>query len=238
MPPSKEQTDLELAHKRGEITLDELIEQSAARGLPVARRLQQSHQQTNFELALIRGEISRAELEAQSSALGLPVADYLLEPAQSKQYQPITITAEQLAARDKWEGMLMVGKITLDEALAMQMGIGVPIGDHTRQMYEQATSDYLAGEFPDLATPFGFAASSLEKKAFMRRQRVKTIVDHFNDRGYPNTNPSAKGKFFYQAGKDKDTAFHKAGKTLNRAATTVFDEYYDKPKRKRVIKKN
>lgn len=256
MSPSKEQTDLELAHKSGKITLDELIEQSAARGLPVAKRLQQSYQKTNLELALMRGEISLAELVEQSAALGLPVADYLLEPAQPRRFEPIMITAEQLAERDQWERQLMLGQITLVDCLDICMGIGVPATDYMRSLFAQAVEDYKDGFFADLAEPLGVAIQQRKKQAMARKALLSNmiaLIDSAHQRGFPKTNPSEKGVHHYHdkrdektpaptgspsalrtAGprrdkKDKRTAFHVVGASFKpeKSASTIFSLYHE-----------
>ncbi len=187
--------------------------------MPLSR--EQIHQQSDLELALIRGEISLHELAERSAALGLPVADYLLEPARPKRYQPITITAEQLAERDKWERMLMRGDVTLDDALAMQMGLGVPIGDYTRQRYESAVAAYKDGKFKDLAEPCGIAMGKREKNAENRRALESNVdfhVDAEAAKGRPKTDPT------YYSG----TAFEAASELLGMKASYVYEIYYRK----------
>jgi hypothetical protein len=161
----------------------------------------------------------------------------------------------------------MRGEITLDEALNLQMGIGVPIGDYTRQKYEQATSDYLAGKFSDFATPLGFATTPREKQVLhtdhVTAVQAKALVDYFSDpdfrgKGDPNERATGRATHFSEADlrdtrgpyprtdpskigkhfhKFGKTAFHKSGEAMNKAATTVYDLYRDQGKKKRATKK-
>lgn len=182
---------------------------------------EQIAQQCDLELELLRGEITRAELVERSAALGIPVADYLLEPAQPRRHQPITITTEQLAERDRWEQMLKCGKITVDEALGMQMGLGVPVGDYTRQRYEGALADYNDGLFADLAVPLGADLAQRKKQVMARETLLSQVVDlveFAHKLGFPKTNPSVKGADYYResAGKKKKTAFHVVGEMFEK----------------------
>jgi hypothetical protein len=184
---------------------------------------EQIAQQCDLELELLRGEITLAELVDRSAALEIPVADYLLEPALARRYQhqPITITVEQLEKRDRWEQMLMRGEVTLDDALAMQMGIGVPIGDYTRQRYASAVDACKNGDFKDLAEPFGIAMSKTNKNAEARHTRIANIrfhVDAEAEKGLPKTDPSQY----------PGTAFEAAGELLDMAPSYIFELYYRK----------
>lgn len=178
-------------------------------------------QQTNLELALMRGEISLAELVEQSAVLGLPVADYLLEPTQPRRFEPITITAEQLAERDKWERMLMLGQITLVDCLDICMALGVPATGHMRNLFLKAVADYKDGLFADLAEPLGVGMVKREKNAEQRRTKISNIKFHVDAeaaKGRPKTDPSSYG----------NTAFEAVGELLDLAPSTVFEIYYRK----------
>lgn len=191
-------------------------------------------QQTALELARMRGEISLPELLEQSAALGLPVADYWLEPAQPKRYQPITITAEQLAERDVWEQMLKLGKITLVDALDLCMAIGVPATRYMRDLFAKAVADYQDGKETDLAKSLGVAMTKCERNTAIMdavtiphlRYTAKDAVDAEAAKGLPKSDPS----------KYEKTAFHAASKALGHKQTPnqLFDLYYEKRRRKKV----
>lgn len=131
----------------------------------------------------------------------------------------IQIAAEQLAERDKWERMLKLGQINLDDCLSMCMGLGVPMSDYIRQRYESAVDAYKDGKFEDLAEPFGIAMSKREKNAQTKATRISNVrfhVDAEHAKGLPKIDPSQ-----YEA-----TAFHAAGTLLDLSPSYVFEIYY------------
>ena len=154
--------------------------------------------------------------------------------SKEKIYQPITITVEQLAERDKWERELLLGKITLIDCLDLFMGAGVPATSTVRALFAKAVDDYKDGFFADLAEPLGVAMTKCEKNAAItdnvtiphRRYIAKDAVDAEAAKGLPKSDPS----------KYEKTAFHAASKALGHKQTPnqLFDLYYEKRRRKKV----
>lgn len=184
---------------------------------------EQIAQLTELELDLLRGHISSSELLLKAKSNNLPIPDYLLDsPAQAVlPQQPITITLDQLTKRDEWEQMLMRREITLADALALQMAIGVPIGDYSREMFERALDNYQDGSFSDLAEPLGVAMTKREKnaeKSYLKKSNIVFHVDLEHKNGKPKTDPNHF----------EGTAFEAAGDRLGLSSSHVYDIYYSK----------
>lgn len=148
----------------------------------------------------------------------------------------IIITDDQLAERDRWERLLMEGKINLFDALHLMLKTGAPASTYLLDRLVQAEVAYNDGDFSDLAEAFGIALSRSEKRAMARetlRTQVKAIVTHFAEsEGYKLLNPNQHPGV--------ESAFTKATEHLNKktqdgldiqpllTAATVFDIYYDR----------
>ena len=133
----------------------------------------------------------------------------------------ILITEQQLQQRRQWDLKLMNGECTLADCIGMCMGLGVPASDYLRQRFEEAITSYSTGECADLAQPFGILMGKREKNSGEREtwiSHVKYMVDCEAEKGKPKTDPS-----HYD-----NTAFHSAGKILNKSPHQIFDTYYDK----------
>lgn len=132
----------------------------------------------------------------------------------------ITITDEQLAERDRWEGLLMQGRCSLHEALFMCLASGAPASPYLVTRIEAAFLAYqYGGPDADLAQEFGLAISQRERKAMDRMtwaSHVRFHVDAFHEQGFSKQPP---GSF-------DDTAFHKAAELLHRSPSQIFDTYY------------
>ncbi len=133
----------------------------------------------------------------------------------------ITITDEQLEERQKWDLKLMQGDCTLADCISMCMGLGAPASDYLRERFELAVLAYSTGACSDLAEPFGISMGKREKNAGEREtwiSHVRFMVDGEVEKGKPRNDPS-----HYE-----DTAFHSAGKILNKSPHQIFDTYYGK----------
>ena len=131
----------------------------------------------------------------------------------------IIVSAEQLAIRDEWELRYKRKGCNLNEAFFMCMTSGAPMSDFMINEYDAAISDYSAGKYDDLAEAFGISESKREKQVTKKMEETHTtrnIVNYFSELGFSKTNPSSYD----------DTAFHKAGKLLNKAPSTLFKIYY------------
>ena len=136
----------------------------------------------------------------------------------------IVVTDEQIAERDSWEHRLLSNECNLSDALFMCMASGAPITPYLLARYEGAIHDYQYGQTADLAEPFGIAISQRQRKAQARAtwlSNLKFHVDSCYDQGFSKQDPN-----HYE-----NTAFEKAAALLNRSASSVFDDYYNKKKR-------
>lgn len=133
----------------------------------------------------------------------------------------LIITDEQLAEREAWDGRLMRGECTLDDALAMTMHLGVPASAYLTGRYQAAIDAYKERAADDLAEPFGIAMSKREKNAMDRETWVSHVrfnVDCFHEQGYSKNHPAN-----YDG-----TAFHETAKVLHRSPLQIFDTYHGK----------
>ena len=136
----------------------------------------------------------------------------------------IVVTDEQIAERDSWEVRLQANKCSLNDALFMCMSSGAPISSYLLARYEAAIHEYQYGQATDLAQPFGLAITQKERKVQARAtwlSHLKFHVDSCYDQGFSKQDPN-----HYE-----NTAFEKAAALLNRSASSVFDDYYNKKKR-------
>ena len=146
------------------------------------------------------------------------------------------ITKEQISERDRWEKMLIEGKVNLFDGLYMMLKSGAPATRYLLDRLAQAEVAYQDGDISDFAIAFGCDLSKTEKRSMRRetlRTQVKSLVDHFSkNEGFKLLNPNQHP--------DIDTAFHMAAKHLDKktedgldvqplmSASTVFDIYYDR----------
>ena len=131
----------------------------------------------------------------------------------------IIVSAEKVAIRDEWERSYKLKKCNLNEALFMCMDSGAPMSHFMINEFDTAISDYSAGKYEDLAEAFGIKESNRERqvtKKWLAKLSVRDLVDYFHELGHVKTDPSSYD----------DTAFHKAGKVLNKAPSTLFKVYY------------
>ena len=132
---------------------------------------------------------------------------------------PITVSADRIAERDDWERRYKANGCNLNEALFMCMCSGAPMTDFMISKFEEAISEYSAGKYEDLAEAFGIKESKRDKQATKKREffyTTRNVVDYFSENGFNKTDPSQYD----------NTAFHKAGKALNKAPSTLFKTYY------------
>jgi len=148
----------------------------------------------------------------------------------------IPITQEQISERDRWEKMLIEGRVNLFDGLYMMLKTGAPATEYLIDRLAQAEVAYQDGDFSDFAIAFGCQLSKTEKRSMKRetlRNHVKTLVDHFSkNEGFKLLNPNQHP--------DTETAFHMAAKHLDKktedgldvqplmSASTVFDIFYDR----------
>jgi hypothetical protein len=203
---------------------------------------EQGIQLLELELALLRGDISRDELNSKASALNLPVPDYLREAERPIGLpQPITITAEQLIKRSKWEQALLRGEITLVDALDVCMAIGVPATEYMRGLFAKAVADYQDGKELDFAKSLGISMTKCERNAAInecvtiphRRYVAKDLVDAIAaETGLPKTDPSQYSKTVFHAASETATA------RLHRMTPSQLkDLYFEKKTQKKTKKK-
>ncbi|MBN8762865.1 MAG: hypothetical protein BGP20_12485 [Thiobacillus sp. 63-78] len=123
-------------------------------------------------------------------------------------------------SRFDWKKHYLQGDISFADALLFYLQeAGAP--EFLIGAYEGALQKYQDGDVSDLAEPFGIAMKKREKNAENRKTWVSHVrfhVDAYAEQNFPKTDP----------GKYENTAFHKAGKLLNKSPSQIYDTYYGK----------
>ena len=146
----------------------------------------------------------------------------------------MNIKPEQIAERDRWERLLIEGKVTLFDGLYGMLKTGAPATPYLLHRLIEAEADYNDGKVSDLAECFGIQISATDKRQLNHetlRSQVKQAVEVQKGLGFPRLNPNNE---------DRDSAFTKAADQLGietpdgqdskrlLSAQTIFDIYYDR----------